>query len=201
MGSSERRLRNKQKQHDDILLAAISFANEYGWEGVTMRRISERIEYTLPVIYTHFKSKDEIIQTVASDGFKQLATTLKDSIKSGSKEQTIQSIIKSYVDFAVHNRILYEAMYGLNGVQSILQNNRLAEGEKLFIEVLSQLKATVPNIKTDLQAEITLKILWSQLHGLVTLHYIGLVDNVDTGLKLDDIVDTFVSLFNKFFKT
>ncbi len=196
MGSSERRLRNKQKQRADILTAAISFANEFGWEGVTMRRISERIEYTLPVIYTHFKSKDEIIQTVAGDGFRELAKVLEKSFIKGSSQEKLRSIVTAYIDFALNNRILYEAMYGLNGVQSILQDNRLDEGEKLFFEILSQIKDSIPTVKTDLQAETILKILWSQLHGLVTLHYIGLIDNSNTGLKLDNIIDNLVGFFN-----
>ncbi|MGI5269502.1 hypothetical protein ACQEUU_10150 [Nonomuraea sp. CA-218870] len=41
---------------------------------MTTRRPAERVEYSQPVLYSHFDGKDAIVSAVAVDGFAELAT-------------------------------------------------------------------------------------------------------------------------------
>lgn len=61
MGTRERREREKETLKLRILEAAKELFAEDGYQNVTIRRIAEKIEYSLPTIYEHFKNKAEIL--------------------------------------------------------------------------------------------------------------------------------------------
>jgi AcrR family transcriptional regulator len=44
---------------------------------VTTRRLAEQVEYSRPVLYSHFKGKDAIMTAVALEDFADLAAELR----------------------------------------------------------------------------------------------------------------------------
>ena len=46
-------------------------------DAVTTRRLAGLIDYSQPVLYSHFKNKADIMAAVANRGFEELATRLK----------------------------------------------------------------------------------------------------------------------------
>jgi AcrR family transcriptional regulator len=176
MTSLDRRLRHKQQIRQQILDVSKKIANQEGWSAVTMRRIATAIEYTLPVIYTHFKSKEEIIATLASFGFLDLKEQLES--KSGEKFKSSKELLlalgQTYSDFATKEKALYAAMYGLEGITAI--NPQEAEDRSLlqtFLEEkLDELQKSGAKMKDPKKAA---KILWANLHGLSTLDLLGIL--------------------------
>ena len=51
-----------------IVNAAGELAESEGWEAVTTRRLAGHIEYSQPVLYSHFEGKHAIVSAVASRG-------------------------------------------------------------------------------------------------------------------------------------
>lgn len=196
MGIQERKLRHKNQVRQSILDFAESIAANEGWEAVTMRRISAEIEYALPVIYTHFKNKEEIISTLAVKGF----TTLLDELQSIiTKDNSILNISKelsqAYLRFGKKNKALYLAMYGQEGVSSFMSGNP-SEGEKVFDFIqgwLKHLTDTNQAIIPDTWAAT--KLIWATLHGLVTLNNINQID--DKNIKIEQVVDDFINILAK----
>src|ERR1700727_814719 len=76
MTRQERRERELQQRRQVILDAARELAEAEGWEAVTTRRLADRIEYSQPVLYSHFEGKDAIVSAVALEGFSELAAIL-----------------------------------------------------------------------------------------------------------------------------
>src|SRR6266702_266312 len=68
--------RERAQRRQVIVNAARELAEAEGWESVTTRRLAERIEYSQPVLYSHFEGKDGIVSAVALEGFGELAATL-----------------------------------------------------------------------------------------------------------------------------
>src|SRR5258708_20002952 len=60
MGVKERREREKSETRDKILDAARGLFVTEGYEGVSMRRVAEKIEYSPTAIYVHFSDKNEL---------------------------------------------------------------------------------------------------------------------------------------------
>jgi AcrR family transcriptional regulator len=193
MGSKERRARHKLFLQNAILTSAKKVANEEGWEAVTMRRIADEIEYTLPVIYSHFDSKDKIIISIANSGFKLLLDQIKAKVATskGTVEKAVEEIALEYCKFASDEPALYEAMYGKVGI-SALSTEESPEGQELFNYIHEHIitlgkdnKLTIANPWAET------KLFWSTLHGLLMLDDIGRIS--DTNSTLEDIVKIFVA--------
>ena len=57
MGVKDRQEREKLETRTKIMDAARALFNEKGYEGVSMRQIAQKIEYTPTTIYGHFQDK------------------------------------------------------------------------------------------------------------------------------------------------
>ncbi|HTR70778.1 MAG TPA: helix-turn-helix domain-containing protein, partial [Mycobacteriales bacterium] len=65
MTRQERKERERAQRRQVIVDAARELAEAEGWESVTTRRLADRIEYSQPVLYSHFEGKDAIVSAVA----------------------------------------------------------------------------------------------------------------------------------------
>ena len=77
MSVRERKERERVDRERLIVATARELAEQQGWDAVTTRRLAERIEYSQPVLYSHFRGKREIIGAVALDGAGELAGVLR----------------------------------------------------------------------------------------------------------------------------
>ncbi|NBB18760.1 TetR family transcriptional regulator [Runella sp. CRIBMP] len=69
MGIVERRERLRKQVRHDILKTARDIAREEGWQAVSIRKIADVIEYSPPILYEYFDSKDKLLETIRNDGF------------------------------------------------------------------------------------------------------------------------------------
>lgn len=61
MGITERRLRQKEEVRSGILATAWQMVKDDGWQSLSIRKIADAIEYSIPVIYDHFQNKEAIL--------------------------------------------------------------------------------------------------------------------------------------------
>jgi AcrR family transcriptional regulator len=54
MTVAERRQRDRARWQRAIITAARQMAEAEGWDAVTIRRLADRIDYSQPVLYSHF---------------------------------------------------------------------------------------------------------------------------------------------------
>src|SRR5437763_7888424 len=110
----ERRERERADRRQVIVTAARQVAEAEGWDAVTTRRLADRIEYSQPVLYSHFPSKGGIIDAVAVEGFAELRLILRNARKAaGSPEAALRELAEAYVGFALEHPALYDAMLTL----------------------------------------------------------------------------------------
>ena len=97
-----------------LLDAALRIANEQSWEAVTIRRIAESVAYTTTIVYSHFDSKEALLQALSDRGFTQLYE-LFDAAGSKTTDPSEQLLSLSLAnwDFAVANPTLYQLMFTL----------------------------------------------------------------------------------------
>ena len=77
MSVQERKARERAERERLIVATARELAEQQGWDAVTTRRLAERIEYSQPVLYSHFRGKREIIGAVALEGATDLAVAVR----------------------------------------------------------------------------------------------------------------------------
>src|SRR4051794_31764813 len=114
MPNQNRRERERAARHELIVRTARELAETEGWDAVTTRRLSERIEYSQPVLYSHFAGKDAIVGAVALQGFTELADALAAArVGAGTTDEAVPAVIRAYLAFAETNPALYDAMFTL----------------------------------------------------------------------------------------
>jgi len=59
-----------------ILEAAEDLLARSGSDGVSLRAVAERIQYSASAIYSYFSTKDDLLAAVAAHGFRQLNSAL-----------------------------------------------------------------------------------------------------------------------------
>src|SRR6266508_2166655 len=101
MGIVERRLRQKEEVKANILATAWQIVKEDGWESLSIRKIADAIEYSVPVIYDHFENKEAILLQFGKEGFGLLINTLqKAKAKTDDPAEQLTLIANAYWNFA-----------------------------------------------------------------------------------------------------
>jgi AcrR family transcriptional regulator len=180
LGIKERRERQRREVRGGILNAARGIAVAEGWRSVTIRKIAERIEYSPPVIYEHFDSKDEILLELVRLGYAEQLGTLESVLgKADGPEEAVLGMADAWMDFAFGSPDLYQAMYGLGGAPFATETQR--EGEKVAEVVGNVLEEILHDHGTeveDIEGKVTL--MWSTVHGLVALTMVGRIPGGQT---------------------
>ena len=186
MTRQERRERERAQRRQVIVSAARELAEAEGWESVTTRRLADCIEYSQPVLYSHFEGKDAIVSAVALEGFGELAATLHNARKTaGSPDAEPRAIASAYLEFARANPALYEAMFTLRVDLTFAQPDTPASLHAGFVE----LREALAPLAGDRDVETFTEVVWSTLHGLATLSQAGRLRPAFYDLRLAMLVD------------
>src|SRR5579859_7156241 len=116
MSVQERKQRERAQREQLIVATARELAEAQGWDAVTTRQLAERIEYSQPVLYSHFRGKREIIGAVALEGATEMAAALRAATRAADGPRgRITALAHAYLDFAARNPAVYDALFQLDG--------------------------------------------------------------------------------------
>src|SRR5271157_251081 len=101
MGVKERREREKSETRDKILDAARELFVTEGYEGVSMRRVAEMIEYSPTAIYVHFADKQELFHELCQQDYARLAEVFQSSEMASDPIARLKQIGELYAQFRV----------------------------------------------------------------------------------------------------
>ena len=173
MGILERKERQKKEVRDSILDSAWKLVNEEGWQNLSIRKIADAIEYSVPVVYDHFENKEAILTVFNRRGFVLLGDEIRAAkAKHAEPKEQLEAIAYGYWDFAFQHKEYYQLMFGLGmpGCEELANVPELIA----FIEVIG---STIEQIVKDAgkKAEVQLKVrsFWSMIHGLVSINLLA----------------------------
>src|SRR5450631_838411 len=195
MGISDRKIRQKNEVKASILEAAWEMVVTDGWASLSIRKIADAIEYSVPVIYTHFESKDAILLEFNRKGFKLLSEKLveaKDG-QPGPREEIV-AMGHAYWSFAFLNREYYQLMFGL-GIPTCETARKIPEMEDFNLAITSSIKAlTPPGRQGAIDPFLKFQSFWSMLHGLVSINMLGKTPthNPMAEMVLKDVICSFI---------
>src|ERR1700743_2108849 len=160
---AERKLRDRQARRALIISAARRIAELEGWSSVTVRRLSDEISYSQPVLYAHFGSRQGILDAVAIEGFEEMGLALEKARKRAKRGNTVESVATAYLEFAASSPALYEVMFSL--ALSVPFGDPATPPELRFgfsqLLELFQGQSSKPEVVTEL--------FWASLHGIAEL--------------------------------
>ena len=186
MPSSERRDRERARREQLIVTSARELAETGGWDAVTMRRLAERVEYSQPVLYSHFNSRADIVRAVALEGFAELADQLR-SARTGARSPAaaLHALAAAYLRFAQSQPAVYDAMFVMPVDLPFAVADTPAALRSGFAELLTAVTPLAGERDLDTLAEVT----WSALHGLATLARSNRVRASHQQARLDLLVE------------
>jgi AcrR family transcriptional regulator len=183
-----------------ILDSAWKMVVTEGWPSFSIRKIADAIEYSVPVIYSHFENKDAILLEFNRKGFELLTEALA-AAKAGEPDPAnqIRKMGRAYWDFAFQNKEYYQLMFGL-GIPTCEAVSKIPALASFSEVILSSIVAMVgSDKKPNFDPWLKYQSFWSMLHGLVSINMASLSrpepnDHRETLPQqvLDDVMCSFI---------
>jgi AcrR family transcriptional regulator len=168
LGVAERKGRERAERERRIIASARSIAEAEGWSAVTIRRLAEGVEYSQPVLYSHFENRDAIVAAVAVEGFREIAIALQQAARgSADRAAALRDVAMAYLAFAREHPAVYEAMFSMRTDLRFAEADTRSELKDGF----AALAAVIPPSSGDV--EVATETFWAALHGLAELEQSG----------------------------
>lgn len=184
MGIKERRERERQITRQAILTAALSIARHDGWSALTIRKVGEQIEYSAPMVYEYFASKEAMLLELVRTGFQELNTAMQQAqLGAADSEARLWTVAWAYWNFAVANPELYQLMHGT--AETPLD-------KAVMVDAVQEVCATAQTAVAAWARDHTVvmedsygatELFWCLLHGFVTLHLLKRIAGDDTRVR------------------
>ncbi|MGW3311933.1 TetR/AcrR family transcriptional regulator [Streptomyces sp. NPDC001073] len=177
-----RRERERAERERLIVSAARELAETEGWDAVTTRRLAAEIEYSQPVLYSHFKDKGAIMAAVAVEGCAELAAELRTARTAARGTRgALSAVGETYTSFGRRRPALYDAMFTHMVDLPFATPEAPAPLQAAFGEIF---QAVEPIAAEGDDPGVLTETYWAGLHGLVTLMRSGRLPEKDHEQRL-----------------
>ncbi|WP_420454116.1 TetR/AcrR family transcriptional regulator [Rubrivirga sp.] len=164
-----------------------------GYDALSMRKIAGSVGCSATSIYLHFDNKDALTHALISEGMDRLHDALvaaSDGVDAPAAR--LDALSRAYVRFGLDNPEYYEVMFQLHPERMARypaeDYRRARRNVERFGETLDAGLAD-GTLASPNPPDVAAAVLWTALHGLVSLH---LARRVDVRLAGDEFVDAAV---------
>lgn len=150
-------------------------------------RLAERIEYSQPVLYSHFRGKREIIGAVALEGATELAAAVRAAAsRANGPRERVAALAHAYLDFAERHPAVYDAIFQLDGGLAYAQEDTPEQLKDAFSALLESLGDVAGD---GVHPGLFTEVFWAALHGVATLTRARRLPPEDTGRRVELLVE------------
>ena len=201
MGSSERRERERLELQTQILDATRAILSERGYEGLTMRAVADRVEYSVAALYKHFADREELVRALCARDFYAFTQVL--SSRPGASLQgdadpldRLRGIARSYAEFAIQHPEQYRVMF-MSPLPVEHEPSMFGDPESdsyTFVAQAVQLAQGAGHF-SGLDKDLVTQTLWATMHGVLSIEiahlclkrkpipFAPLADRVETAME------------------
>jgi AcrR family transcriptional regulator len=173
MGISERKDREKAEMRKIILNAAMELFVQEGYNGISIRRIAQKIEYSPGSLYTYFKDKDSIFYALHVEGFDMLYQKQLSTQSINDPRERLLAQGKAYIEFALENQEYYDIMFIMRESIELIcreEDRDWTHGQRSY----DLLKRNVAECQAagmfkGQEKESVAFLLWSVVHGIASI--------------------------------
>lgn len=167
MRNTDRRRRHKEQLKQAILETASELILNEGYPALTIRRIAEAIEYTVPTIYEHFSSKEAILQELQQHWTNDLFKIVHDVYVLGlAPEQSLKQCAEEYCKYALKHPTIYKTVMGMEGSS--------CDQKEAIQTIRTYIKEWITKIeKKPIDLDNAVDTYRSFLHGIASLYLIN----------------------------
>lgn len=172
MGVKERREREKLDTREKILDAARELFLRDGYEGVSMRKVADLIEYSPTAIYVHFADKEELFRELCHQDFGRLAGVFQSAARIEDPVEQLKQIGRAYIDFGLrfpnHYKLMFMTPHPPISPDETKGNPEVDAYEFLRRSVERAMGAGIFRNEWN-DAELLSQTLWAAVHGVISL--------------------------------
>ena len=164
------RLHSPRERYREVLRQTIldvareAFVRD-GYEGVSMRKVAEKVGCSHGNLYLHFKDKKALFDCLVEESFDQFGAGLRkerESLQSNDPVELVRKMGRAYVEFGVANPSVYEFVFLLR---------RPGRKPHVTYERLRSLVQRCLDEKRFRRMDVDLasQALWAAVHGITSL--------------------------------
>ena len=183
-------MRKSEYHHGNLketfLKIAFEFIKNNDIDKLTLKILSDTSNTSRSAIYSHFSSKESLIEAIILHGFIKFDDYLSPALKNKDIDllQRIEAAAKNYIEFARENIFLYRLLFGHKyahtRMEVMTKNDPHRSGfAALMLAIEEGQSHGIFKIESSFKQSIT---IWSTLHGLTSLlidGFIGIEDMYD----------------------
>jgi AcrR family transcriptional regulator len=151
---------------ETLLDATLRLLEERGPGALRIRDLAEAAEQSTMGVYTHFGSKQSLLEQLYLHGFQRLKERLHSVPSDGQGRQELLALALAYRAFALNNDALYGLMFERATPDFVPSDASRLAGLATFQLLATRVADWRPDF-TDPAADTHL--IWATMHGLVTI--------------------------------
>lgn len=169
----KRQLEKQEEVRKTILEVARNIIAQEGVQGLSIRKITNAIDYSPAIIYHYFKDKNEIIETLVNEGYGRILAAVR-LVKRNENEpqKEMKEVFMNYINAALAIPEEYKAIM-LNDDASVLEKTALLE--RGISKKSPTMQMLCDNIQRGIDRgcyapcdpELTAQIIWTATFGLI----------------------------------
>ncbi|HLH60983.1 MAG TPA: TetR/AcrR family transcriptional regulator [Ktedonobacteraceae bacterium] len=163
-----------------VLDATSRLLVQEGPDALTVRRIAQELRCSTKIIYTMFRSKDGLANALYLDGCERLRQALFNVSSSQAIETYLYQVGWAYWSFALANRSYYLVMFCGAIPNFTPAPESIQATSAVFDELVGILQQAIERGQlASNNAHFMAKSLWTALHGVVGLYFLGHIPTED----------------------
>lgn len=150
-----------------------------GPDGVSMRRIAEKIHYSATALYVHFADKTALLAELCHADFRMFAAQFGVAADEPDPIKRLRVAGRLFVEFGLqyphHFRVMFMVPMSREQFAKIQEFNRGSEGNPsedayAFLRIIvEQALASGRCLPQHQDVEVVAQLLWATMHGVVSL--------------------------------
>jgi AcrR family transcriptional regulator len=186
-------------RRDEIVgIARLTFASK-GYKNTSMRDIADASGLLAGSLYSHFKSKSEILQRIIGPFYDQLIPAQEEAAagtETGAA-RTEDMLRRTFRVLASCREEMTIIHYDWHDLLDVKEFEEIRERSNYALELWHQvIVAGVKDgtLRAEIDPEMTVRVITSSLHGILDPKRYGARPNLLDGDRLDSLVEAFVIL-------
>lgn len=171
--TKERQQRKQEEIRNSILDAARNIISKEGIKGLSIRKITNAIDYSPAIVYHYFRDKNDIIESLVQERFQQvMSSIMMAKTNENEPEKEIKAMFKNYIKLTLATPDLYKAFILNDDPEIVKKTTILQEGiadkSKTIGLLASQIQKGIELGRfSNLDCELTAQIIWTATFGLI----------------------------------
>jgi AcrR family transcriptional regulator len=153
---------------EQILAAARAIGVRKGWSALTIRSVAQELGYTSPLLYEHFRDKEDLLTQIAVEAIARFEKRLMNDLPEDGHAAFL-AMVERYWTFMLRHTQLYRLANGMDGVP-IDRKVVGRSAQSLCRAMGDRLRPLLAENATEADREMLVDELWALLHGMAALY-------------------------------